>query len=98
MPFCAMYPTDVQMGSNIFVLLVFSFFHWLYYFVFCFLFLFFFFVFVCFLSLAFYGGQNLSLCVGLGSHSLITLHSRRRKHGKGPVIDNRADKYPEMLV
>ena len=44
------------------------------------------------------GGQNLSLCVGLGSHSLITLRPRRRKHEKGPVIDNRADEYPVMLV
>ena len=44
------------------------------------------------------GGQNLSLCVGLGFHSLITLRPRRRKHGKGPVTNNRADAHPGMLV
>ena len=36
-------------------------------------------------------GKNLSLCVGLESHSLIIMRLRRRKYGKGPVIDNRAD-------
>ena len=44
------------------------------------------------------GGQNLSFCVGLGFHSLITLRPRRRKHGKGPVTNNRADEHPGMLV
>ena len=44
------------------------------------------------------GGQNLSLGVRLGFHSLITLRPRRRKHGKGPVTNNRADEHPGMLV
>ena len=39
----------------------------------------------------------MSLCVGLESHSLIIMRPRRRKHGKGPVIDNRADKYPKGI-
>ena len=29
-------------------------------------------------------------------HSLITLRSRRRKHGKGPVTNNRADEHPDV--
>ena len=44
------------------------------------------------------GGQNLSLGVGLGFHSLITLRPRRKKYGKGPVTNNRADEHPGMLV
>ena len=45
-----------------------------------------------------WGGQNLSLGVRLGFHSLITLRPRRRKHGKGPVTNNRAGEHPGMLV
>ena len=45
------------------------------------------------------GGQNLSLCVGLKVPLFNNKASEEKKAWKkGPVIDNRADKYPRVLV
>ena len=44
------------------------------------------------------GAKTWAFALGLKSHSLIIMRPRRRKHGKGPIINSRADKYPRMLI
>ena len=46
-----------------------------------------------------WGSKNLSLCIGLKSHTLIIIRPRRRNHEReSPVTDNKAYKCPRVLV